>query len=202
MPTITFDCDGVLLDWEGGFAAWMAEVHDILVDPNGPQDYSLSEWIGCDAMSVVRYVREFNESEHFTQLSALPGAKEAVRLLYANEFTLRVLTACGDTPSVSAARVNNLRKVFTAHSFERVEVVGLGASKVSHLKNLPAGSWWVEDNYGHALDGLEVGLKPLMIRNTHNRAQEAACRCPDIEWFDTAFDAANHILKVQTRELL
>ena len=57
---IVTDCDGVLLDWEEGFAVWMEHNgHDMV--PDGKLIYNIAERYGMDAVTGKQMVKQFNQ---------------------------------------------------------------------------------------------------------------------------------------------
>lgn len=193
MISVALDCDGVLLDWERGFAKWITETHRIPVNPDGPSSWDLTSWIGCDMVSAITYVREFNRSEEFSLLEAMPGAVAAIQRLRAEGWQCHVITACGEHPTIHEKRLSNLRNRFGADAWTTVQCIDLGKSKRPALYKVQAGSYWVEDSYGNAAEGLTMGLRSMMVRCAHNAAQEKIAD-RKIPWFDDLGQVVDRIL--------
>lgn len=180
MTHVILDCDDVLLDWLGGFRAWLRGRHES-VPSEPPSTWSLADWLGVSDSECLRLIAEFNDSWFFGRLDPVPGAVEAVTALRDSGYTLTVLTSCSDDPVVARRRRENLEGVFGT-SFDRVVCLGLGESKATWLSALRHGIW-VEDNYKNALHGLSAGHRTYMVRRSHNRADEQQSH-PEITWID------------------
>ncbi|UUV43245.1 phosphatase [Rhodobacter phage RcCWillis] len=178
--TIIFDCDDVLLDWQDGFRSWMLRNHGLVLDQSGPSSWNMDEWVGAPALP---FVKQFNSSIAFGDLSAYAGAKRAVSALYASGHNLHVITACSDDPATIRRRELNLDRIF-GDVFTSIICVPLGASKADALVNLPTGVW-IEDNVDHALTGHKIGHKAFVLRRNHNFAREnATCNLSGLHWVD------------------
>lgn len=150
------DCDDVLLDWNGGFRAFLRD-KGVETDPAGPDDWSMDSWVGQPALPLIR---EFNGSEAFGNLEPLPGAIEFVADI-ANPI---ILTSCSTDPVVVERRRNNVH-----WHFGPVPIIclDLGASKKDVLNLLPVGTYY-EDNVQHAQDGLDAGHDVYVFERSHN----------------------------------
>lgn len=165
-----FDCDGVLLDWTGRFRDWVFVNHGIASNAKGPRSWSLFEWLGQPEARCFELIQEFNASESFGTLSALPGAKEGIAKLKRAGHRLTVLTSCSDDPLALQRRRQNLDGEFDG-AFSRIICLALRESKTKWLEVLRGGIW-IEDNYKNAMMGVEAGHKTFMLRHLHNRDDE------------------------------
>lgn len=199
--TIIFDCDDVLLDWQEGFRNWMGALNGIHLDPAGPSSWDMNSWVGRSAMP---FVERFNASITFGSLLPCPGAKEAVRRLYAAGNNLHVVTACSDDPTTVARRERNLDRVF-GDVFTSIICVPIGQSKADALREIVDANpatvpIWVEDNVRHATTGHGLGLNAFVMRRNHNRHLET-CTIATVRpmtWIDTFSELLDHL----TPELL
>lgn len=178
-----FDCDDVLLDWNGAFLKWLNRF-GFNPDPAGPKDWDLSAWIRCTPEESLYLIERFNNSDYFQFVSARHGAKETVWSLYDAGHRLSVLTCCGTRPRIRSDRMRNLHREFSRDSSgppwipERVVILPLGASKEVELyrfceKYGPSSLVFVEDNLKHAMTGAALGITSFCLRRSHNRALEA-----------------------------
>lgn len=199
MTHFILDCDDVLLDWQNAFAAFLA-ARDIRVDPEGPQSWDLSEWIGCSDEAARSWVAHFNGSASFGKLAAMPGARDVVWALRDAGHTISVLTACGDAVGIPRMRVQNLATVFGSDTLRSITILDLGASKFDALVRAATcygeGIVFVEDSFRHAQSGVEVGIKSYCLRRSHNRRDEAENPASGVIWIDDLREvAARHINK-------
>lgn len=200
MAHFILDCDDVLLDWNSAFVAFLA-ARDIRVDPEGPQSWDLSEWIGCSRAAALSWVQRFNSSPYFRRLAARPGALEFVRALLDAGHSASVLSCCGSRHTVKMDRVQNLAEIFGANAFTHIEMLDLSTSKFERLNDwarLPTMEplAYVEDNFSHARSGAVCGIKSYCLRRSHNRRDEAENPDSGVIWIDDLGEvAARHINK-------
>lgn len=176
-----FDCDGVLLDWTRGFRHWVFAAHGIKPSASGPRSWSLFSWLGLPEARCFELIQEFNASQAFGELYALPGANECIAKLKARGHKLTVLTSCSDDPVALKRRKDNLSREFDG-GFERVICLPLRESKKAWLDVLRGGIW-IEDNYKNAMMGVEAGHKTFMLRHLHN-AEDERSSDSRIVWVD------------------
>ena len=179
---IILDCDDVLLDWIGGFRAFLREhFWTISVPEEGPNNWSLANWLGIPDERCLLLIETFNATKKFGQLQPMPGAVEAIAAIKAKGYAMTVLTSCSDDPAVAVRRRQNLAAVY-GDTFKRVVCLGLGESKSTWLTALKTGIW-IEDNYKNALAGMMAGHRTYMMRRSHNRADERQSHSA-ITWID------------------
>ncbi|WP_195178903.1 hypothetical protein [Mesorhizobium sp. INR15] len=171
----------MLLDWTGGFRHWVSVNHGIEPSASGPKSWSLFNWLGLPEARCFELIAEFNASQSFGQLSALPGAKEAVAKLKAAGHKLTVLTSCSDDPAAVARRRQNLDGEFDG-AFQRIICLALRESK-DHWLEVLRGGVWIEDNYKNAMMGVNAGHKTIMLRHLHNADDERSTDSR-IHWVD------------------
>lgn len=207
MTHFIFDCDDVLLDWMGGFQAYYERNTATTLDPAGPQEWDIAQWLGCSQRQAVGWVQTFNTSQAFGNLKALPHAREVVWALRDAGHTISVLTACGDGRAVKLARKKNLTDAFRVDAstlsergqlavgwcegivqpFEQVQFVPLGASKFDHLYSTSrsnADLIFIDDSFRHAQSGVVNGIKTYCLRCSHDRRDEAENPDSGVIWID------------------
>ena len=179
------DCDGVLLDYLGGFARFVAERTGFAPDPAGPDSYDMTSWVGArDKAETLSLVRAFNDPAQpaFSSLAPIAGAAEGLRLAALQGRKIHVLTSAGACPALAAARRRNLVSRF-GDIFASIDVIEVGACKRDRLAAMPRGIW-VEDHHANAVAGLETGHVSFLIRQRHNAAPEATCSRAALRWVD------------------
>lgn len=175
-----FDCDDVLLDWQGGFVTFL-KAQGYNVNPAGPDAWAMGSWIGCSDTEARQLICMFNASPAFGQLQPCAEAREMVWSLRDAGHTASVLTACGDFREIKEARRMNLHAVFDRDgegAFNQTTFLPLGESKFNALWQFtrnrnPDDVRFVEDNFEHAKAGVANGIKTYCLRRTHNWIDEA-----------------------------
>lgn len=175
------DCDDVLLDWIRGFRTWLFDTCRIKPVADAPASWSLAEWLGMRDDRCRELISEFNASEKFGQLNAIPDAVSAIGALKARNHRLTVLTSCSADPAIVNRRRENLDREFDG-AFDRVICLGLGELKSKWLEVLRNGIW-IEDNYKNAVAGHNAGHKTIVMRRNHNREDERTS-IRHITWVD------------------
>lgn len=189
-----FDCDDVLLDWQGGFTRFMS-ARGVDLDPEGPREWDMSDWIGCDPASALSWVRRFNNSKSFAYLNAMMGAYDAIWRLKDAGATIHVLTSCGDEKERERARASNLSLTFEregSYPFSSLYCLPLGQCKVGFLLDMKhdlapdpyARFTFVEDRFQNADDAAREGIITYCLRRSHNRHAEQTI-ASDVIWIDS-----------------
>lgn len=172
---IILDCDGVMLDWIGGFRVYAERRLRRKLDPSGPSSFDLYQWLGLDNFAqALEMIEDFHEGGggEFGRLAPLPGAVEALQAFHEDGREIHVITACSLNPAVIGMRKANLEAVF-GPIFKEIHCVGVRDSK-RPLLDAYAPAVWIEDKFENAIDGLEAGHKTYLIRSSHNTVHEAA----------------------------
>ncbi len=186
---IILDCDDVLLDWIKRFRFFCMSERFLDPDEVGPGSWSMAEWLGVTEDEAFSMIQDFNASHHFAFLDAVDGAQEAIKRL-SRGHTLHVLTACAKDAETIERRELNLQREF-GPVFWTVQCLALGESKAAHLRAFDPGIW-IEDNYKHAVAGVEAGHRTFLRRRPHNASLEAAS-IPEITWFTEWSEVVAHI---------
>lgn len=163
---ILVDVDGVLLDWESAFDAWMAkrgfkikqlDVYDQYVR------YGFQRKKQCDDL-----VRQFNESAWMGFLKPLRDSVDWVHKLKAEGYHFEAITSLSTDHWAGELRTMNLERFFGRGTFFRVQCLDTGADKDEVLKQFDPGHWWVEDKPKNAESGLRAGHKCILISHKWN----------------------------------
>ncbi|MDX5369232.1 MAG: hypothetical protein LPL29_07620 [Alphaproteobacteria bacterium] len=167
---VVLDVDDVLLDWFGGFRAWLWMEHGISpVGISHPAAWDMSDvYPGLGRAKIVGLIRDFNRSDAFGELTPKPYAEDAIaglRSFYPGE-RIVALTSSGLHPKTVKLRAHSLERF----DLDELHIVPIGDSKADHLERLfEPGSLYVEDNHMHAADGLHIGYDTLIFDYPHNR---------------------------------
>lgn len=181
MKHLLLDCDDVLLDWIGGFRRYSEAVLHRPLDEEGPHDWLMGRWLGVSEEEARAMVADFNNGPLFGALSPVPGAVESVFLARRAGYTVSVITSCSTSDAVQKARHDNLRDHFDG-TIQDIHCLDFGVSKLPLLRSYPKGVW-VEDNYKHALSGVQAGHTTFLRRRPHNATLESTSHHA-IQWVD------------------
>ena len=164
---ILTDCDGVLLNWNRAFSAWMESKGHELVNDN---TYDISDRYGIPPSAGHQAVLDFNES---AEVGFLPPQDDhvvgAVQNLFDLGYDFHVITSLSSSVLARTRRIRNLESVFSI-TFVDVQCLPLGASKEPLLEpHRDSGRWWIEDKPENAVLGRTMGLKAVLYNRPHNK---------------------------------
>lgn len=167
--TILVDCDGVLLDWEYAFTAWM-DRHGYKVDPEFKNEYLMNRKYGLEKTESKRLIRMFNESAWIRKLPPLRDAMKYVKKLHQEHgYVFHAITSLSNDQYAQHLRTKNLREMFGDTVFERYVYLDTGADKDEVLKDYAnSNCFWVEDKPENALVGAGLGLDAILVNHHHN----------------------------------
>ena len=167
--TILVDCDGVLLDWEYSFHAWMCR-HGYKIVENGFDIYKVNERYGIEFAEGKKLVRMFNESAAIRKLPPLRDAMKYVKKLHEEHgYVFHAITSLSNDTYSQYLRTKNLIELFGKTAFEKYTYLDTGADKDEALAEYEgSGCFWVEDKPDNAECGLRFGLDPILINHMHN----------------------------------
>ncbi|MBG24076.1 MAG: hypothetical protein CMF22_11540 [Idiomarinaceae bacterium] len=177
---IITDVDGVLLAYEKTFSEHMGWDFDEKSD-----SYRSFECMNNDpAFCVGSAIRDFNSSPEFSRIPPLDGAIEMIEAALSSGYKIDVITSCGGTEEIHAARIKNLKDVF-GDVFTSITCLPLGASKRSSLERYKnQGHIWLDDSISHYRDGLTAGLGSRLVTTPFNRGLKDKVRriesCADL----------------------
>jgi len=170
---ILTDVDGVLLDWEYSFNAWMNK-HGYEVVPGKENEYNVGKKYGLNKVDKERIVRIFNESATIRKIPPLRDAIKYVKKLHEEHgYVFRVISSLSDDQYSQHLRTKNLREMFGSTVFESYVYLDTGADKDEALAQYKdTGCYWVEDKPENADLGLKLGLESILFQHGHNKSYD------------------------------
>jgi len=163
---ILTDIDGVVLDWESSFTAWMNKEGFTVVEPN---QYKQSKRFGITQDKADELVKIFNESAWVGFIKPLRDAVPVIQDMLCENYHFEAITSLSTDHWAGELRRMNLERFFGRASFRRVRCIATGADKDDILREYERGHWWIEDKPENALAGLEAGHRPILIDHSYNR---------------------------------
>lgn len=166
---ILTDVDGVLLNWNDSFCAWM-EKQGFPFIPGTEREYSIEKRHENVTFTQAReLIEEFNTSDELRNLNPNKDALEYVTLLAKEGFRFIAVTAVSDDPVAKINRNHNLLEVF-GDVFDEVHCTPLGESKQMILRENWGGTglFWIEDHFKNAEAGYEEGLRSVVVDTPYN----------------------------------
>lgn len=169
---ILTDVDGVLLNWEDAFTRWMEQKGH--VKPNVPHtSYSLAKGWGMPEWVINHLVVEFNESSYVAFIKPYGEAGHYVKRLADKGHRFVTCTSFGGNEASRALRKFNLEFIF-GDVFDEHNIIELHGDKTPVLSRFGGSElWWIEDNLNNAKKGLDLGLRPILMRASHNASYES-----------------------------
>lgn len=166
---ILTDCDGVITDWYKSFDRLMVEQGYAQV-PEFAHSYSIGDRYGVHRDAMDDHVNWFNLSEHLLTLDPIGDAAKYVPKLKEEGFTFIAITSIGTDERIREARQQNLDMLFGEDTFDQVITIPIGHSKYPVLQEWEgSGYFWVEDKFSHAVDGMALGLKSILVEHDYNK---------------------------------
>ena len=171
--TILVDCDGVLLDWEYAFHAWMTR-HGYEMIEGGFDIYKINKRYGVDRAEGKKLVRMFNESASIRKLPPLRDAIKYVKKLHEEHgYVFHAITSLSTDQYAQHLRTKNLRELFGETAFEKYVYLDTGADKDEALEEYrDTECFWVEDKPENANLGDDLGLDAILMNHAHNEDDE------------------------------
>lgn len=167
---ILTDVDGVLLDWESQFNAWMIGRGYKLLKPAA---YDLESRYGIKSKEAMSVCETFNQTAEIGFLDAFKDSIKYTRKI--NEETGAMFICISSLSSNKAAqklRTINLSVVFK-DIFDDFIYLPCGSDKGDVLDQFAyTGMWWIEDKPENAEAGLSRGLNCILINHPYNISQK------------------------------
>lgn len=194
---ILTDVDDALLDWSSPFIQWVRDnaARWTPVCENLRDCENIETWLNCNYAETRELIAEFNgHPDIWPSFKPLPGAQAAVERLVEAGYKFVAITACDADTWSYEQRFNNLRTAFGG-AFDTLHCVGLGGSKNEYLARYKP-TYWVEDNWSHAVHGAELGHKTFLMDYKHSRHQSDSRITRVNNWNEIA----DSILKTSARD--
>lgn len=172
---ILTDCDGVILDWNARFHAWMLS-RGYTMAPKGDEQYRIGIRYGISYEEGKSLVREFNNSSAIAFLPAYKDSIYYMDLLWRKHgYKFAVITSISLDQFTQKLRKYNLYELFDKNMFESIVCLDTGSDKDEALEQYrDTGCYWIEDSINNAKTGRDLGLQSFLMEHSHNRT-----RCPD-----------------------
>ena len=120
---IVTDCDGVLLNWEYAFCAWMSQRGYAEIE-GGNMEYNIGKRFGMKVSDAIKQVEIFNESAAMAFLPALRDARYWVKRLHEEHgYDFHCITSMSLDPNAKKLRQMNLDKLFGPTAFENLSSI-------------------------------------------------------------------------------
>jgi len=175
---ILTDVDGVLLNWEEGFAVWM-EHQGHIPNPDHKSWYDMNKHYDLSRNQIFKLIMEFIDSAAIGFLPPLRDAQVGVQTLTKQGYRFVAVTSVGNGDKVKALRERNLAKLFGKDTFKDVICLDLGGCKrdaLSQLAKQYKGNYWIEDKIENLDVGVERGFTGLLMEHKFNMHYEGAGR--------------------------
>lgn len=166
---ILVDVDGVLLNWQDSFDAWMIKKGYAKADSHD-STYHINEQFNIDRKHAWELVHQFNNSAAMGWLPALRDAVPFVnKLFYGHGYYFHAITSISDDIYAQRLREMNLRELFDPDAFVKVTCLPTGADKHEALEPYrDSGLFWIEDKFENATLGADIGLKSILVEHDYN----------------------------------
>lgn len=158
------DVDGVPIDWLQGYIDYQAE-KGVQALHNKPKYFSMVD-IFPTLEKPWLDVMDFQHTEHYLNLKAYKGAKEAYNKLYDNGTKIYFITSCGETDFIKSTREKMLNRELDG-KFEDIIYCPLGGSKEAILKKF-APATFIDDQINMVNQGFNAGHNALLKNMTYN----------------------------------
>lgn len=167
--TILTDCDGVLLDWQSKFDAWVQR-QGYRFRENYLSAYGIDEQLGITKHQAHDLIARFNCGSDFESLSAWRDSVEVVKRLHDQGWRFVVITTAGLHPWTWGLRRSNLDRVFGKGVIQELHVLELHGDKGAKLQDYTdSGFYWIEDKPANANLGFRYGLRPVLMNTEFNK---------------------------------
>lgn len=165
---ILTDADGVLVEWNTGFANWMT-AKGYPQKPNTETEYSMAIRHGISTHEAHEFIKEFNEGPAISDLKPFADSIPFVNKIANLGFRFIVVTSISSHPNAKFYRTQNLKSLF-GDVFDDIHCIEMGASKANILLEnwADTGYFWIEDHMRQAEAGWEAGLKTVLINHPYN----------------------------------
>lgn len=164
---ILVDCDGVLLDWQYSFYAWMEKRGH---KPLSYDEYDMGKVFNMPYEEAKQMCEYFNTSAAIGWLTPFRDSVKYVKKLHEDHgYIFHCITSLSTDKYAGKLRKKNLEAIFGKKVFEEVICLECGGDKDEALEPYrDTGCVWVEDKPENADLGLKLGLNSMLINHDHN----------------------------------
>lgn len=163
----------ILTDIDDACVEWSKHFRKVFRETTGhkPSAVDASETTAYGHLSIPeleRYILDFNQSEHFENLTPKAGSDRILPQLKKEGWTIVGITACGNDQRTMDLRWKNLNKVFGDGVFSDVRFIQWYECKSEHLsdfQNCP----FIDDNIKHAETAHKMGHQAMIIHRSYRR---------------------------------
>jgi len=165
------DIDGVVLDWEEAYSAWM-EHRGHKQSSDAKSHYDMHTRYGLEKSVSKNLVEQFNSSAAIGFLPPMRDAQYYIKLMHEkHQVQFIAVTSLSTDPYARKLRKRNLAKLFGDNVFKEVICLGCGDDKdevLSELAKQYKGSYWIEDKAHNARVGADLGFNTLLMEHKYN----------------------------------
>ncbi len=166
---ITCDVDGVVLNYNDAFTSWMENKGFPVQDEH---NYDYSAKFNLTFEDVCKHCDEFSNSEELGMLTPISGAVYHINKLHSlHGYRFHFITSIATDPTIVAARTRNIERHILKGAIKDITCLGFLANKKAFLEEhySNTGHWWIEDSVTNYVDGIDVGLRGLLVDQPYNR---------------------------------
>lgn len=165
------DIDGVVLDWEEAYSAWM-EHRGHKQTSDAKSHYDMHTRYGLEKSVSKNLVEQFNSSAAIGFLPPMRDAQYYIKLMHEkHQVQFIAVTSLSTDPYARKLRKRNLAKLFGDNVFKEVICLGCGDDKDEVLAELAKqykGNYWIEDKAQNARVGADLGFNTLLMEHKYN----------------------------------
>lgn len=166
---ILTDIDGVMLDWVSEFDNFLKETKGWEIDDEHTS-YDISVAYGASREEMLKLIHEYNHSDYMKNLSPLRDSVDGVAELRARGYEFHAITSFTNDLYAKQRRIQNLDDLFGRYAVTRLVCLEMGAGKRKILEEYKDSNlFWLEDLPANADEGLELGLRSILISHSYNQ---------------------------------
>lgn len=180
---VILDCDEVLLNWPQAFVNFHNIYHNTNVQ-YGPYFEAIENLFQVEHRNLDPIMRQFNVSDEFGKLDAMPGARMFVNWLVEfnkqqennnDRISVFLITKCGTSEQTQKLREKNLLELFGDEFEYDITYLDIHESKKDKLAEIHSDYQtlcFVDDYTSNCDVGHAIGIPTYAIRTYHNEHLE------------------------------
>ena len=169
LPDLISDCDGVCLDFTTAFITYIEQEHGIKPSTYNPMCYNYSDCFPS-IQDIQPYIKLFLLSpDRIRNMQPFSGAIESLSAIKQAGKRITILTACGENPITTNARIDCFDNHFP-NLVDDFAFVSLNGSKLNTLKKLNK-SIVVDDLFDVYLDASNTGHDSILVTRNYNKKE-------------------------------